>query len=101
MRRVLTLVSVVAFCAPLTACGARAPGTPEAMALRASILRAALAQKSVHYTEIESALRDWPSRSVFDVSADSGSQQITITASGVREKVDLRLVKGVVYARGD
>jgi len=44
---------------------------------------------------------DWPSRSVFDVTANSGSQQITITASGVREKVEFRLVDDVVYARGD
>lgn len=101
MRGVLTLACVVALCAPLTACGGRPAGTPASIALRARILAAALAQKSVHYADSESTQGDWPSQTVSDVSADSGRQQITITGTGVREKVDLRLVNGVIYVRGD
>ena len=102
MRRIVTLVSVVALCAPLSASGDASPsGTPWAKALHRSILAAALAQSSAHYSYSEYNEGEWPSRWVGDVTADSGSQQLSVTVPGVRETVDFLLVNDVVYARGD
>ena len=90
MRRIVTLTIVLAFCAPLSACGssAKSPHT-----LRGRIIAAALAQKSVHWTLTSSDGDTWRA----DVNADSGRERTTDNHGGV---VEIRLVNDTIYFRG-
>src|SRR5438045_2095606 len=69
-----------------------------AMRVRSSIVDAALAQNSVQWTASLSILAVGSSRSISDVTADSGMQRVTIRGGG---RAGLRLVGDTVYIRGD
>ena len=86
---------VVALCALLSACGLSSPS--RAASADASIIAAALAQKSVHWTESQNLCHV---RWTADVTADSGAQRVTIGACA-KGSVEMRLVDDVVYVRGN
>jgi len=111
MRRIAELVIVLASCAALTACGSSSPkgarvgtalpvGRPSPKAVLASIVAAALAQNSVHWTESfpGAGIGYPPVRWSSDVTTDSGMQRVAISGGGT---VRARLVNQVVYVRGN
>ena len=93
MRRIVTPAIVLAICAPLSACGSskKSPHT-----LRGRIVAAALAQKSVHWTQTVSGYGE-PVTDRGDVNADSGRERVPDGYGGV---VEIRLVNDTVYFRG-
>ena len=101
MRRIVILALVAALCASLTACGSSAPASPKAV--RASIVAAALAQKSVRWTENVLVPEMEANRTTADVTTDSGTQRIAYLSRTNKydDVVQIRLVKHTVYLRGD
>jgi len=101
MCRVATLVLALALCAPLSACGTSSPSS--AKAGRASIVAAALAQKSVHWTAINVVAMISAYKTTTDVTTNSGVQTIAYfdnRTSNYDTLVHLRLVNHTVYIRG-
>jgi hypothetical protein len=94
MRRLVALAIVLAFCAPLSACGSSSPRPSSPKGVLASIVAGALARKSVHY-EYGSLAGYWTS----DVDSESGTQRFRPLGGG--GKTDTRLVNRVLYFRGD
>ena len=94
MRRIVTLAIVLAVCASLSACGS---SVPSPRSVRASIVAAALAQKSVHYAESIEVDMDCTTTITADVTADSG---IARGISGCYGSVEIRLVNDTVYIKG-
>lgn len=83
-------------CALLSACGSASPPSPKDV--RASMVAAALAQKSVHYVENIEVDMDGTTTITADVTADSGIAQETSPDYGSAE---LRLANDTVYVKGD
>jgi len=104
MRGFSTLAIVLAFGVALAGCassanGRRAVAPPsQATSVDASIIAAALAQNSVHWTEFQNLCHV---RWTADVTADSGAQRVTIGFCGAKGNVEMRLVDDVVYVRGN
>ena len=96
MRRLGTLVFVLALCAALSACGSSASRPSSPKAVIASILSAALAQKSVQYTETVTRGSYGTYRSTYNVSADSGTKHLNFYYG---ETMDARLVGHTIYVR--
>ena len=92
MRRIVSLVLVSA-AAVGTAAVALASSSPKAV--RASIVVAALAQKSVHWTSTSNG-HGTVTRTA-DVNADSGTEQATFDGAAVQ----IRLVDDTAYVQGD
>jgi hypothetical protein len=80
----------------LSACGSGS--RPSAKDVRASLVAAALGQKSVHYEKDIEVDMDGTTTIVADVTADSGAAQVVSPEDGV---VEIRLVNGTVYINGD
>jgi hypothetical protein len=72
------------------------PSTPEGVS--ASIVAAALAQKSVHWSEVIGLDLVGSFVTTADVTADSGTEQTTAYSG---DKAEIRLIHGVVYVRGN
>jgi hypothetical protein len=108
MRRIAIAVIVLSLCAVLSACGSSSsspsPPAPKVAApkVAAPIVAAALAQKSVHWEEIDRPHMQLPIKFVTDVNADSGTQRLTF-APGTRYagKAQVRLVNDIAYVEGD
>ncbi len=90
---------VLALCASLSACGSSSPPSPKAS--RASLVAAALAQKSVHYKEDDEFYADGSQSVTADVTADSGTARLQASYTGFYGTIDMRLVDSTVYVRGD
>jgi hypothetical protein len=75
-------------------------GPKSASSLFKSALAAAESSGSFHYTEL-STTDGTPDDITGDAGPDGGRQVITTTGSSGRDVFDLRLVKGVVYFRGN
>jgi hypothetical protein len=98
MRRIATLALVLAAYAPLSACGSSSsvrPASPKDV--RASIIAAALAQKSVHWTW-DSGSKAGDERITADVTAHGGRQRLS---SWPHSKAEIRLVNDIAYVRGN
>ena len=93
MRRFATLAIVVALCAPLSACGSSSP-----KAALASIVAAALSEKSVHVTAVDSVDHFGAFTTVVDVSRHSGTGRVTGPIGG--SEAEIRLVDNTVYLKG-
>ncbi len=114
MRRIAVLVFLLASCVALMACGSSSPARAESLdtsalsrrgSVHARIVAAALAQRSVHWTEYQNMCYV---RWTADVTADSGSERITIGSPGCdvvgakgKGHVQMVLANDVVYVRGD
>jgi hypothetical protein len=98
MRRVVPLVLVLALCASLSACGSSSPSRADSV--DASIVAAALTQKSVHWTEFQNMCHV---RRTADVTTNSGRELITIgvPGCGAKGKAQIVLVDDVAYIRGN
>jgi hypothetical protein len=97
VRRVVFLALVLA-AAVVTAATALASASPRAV--RASIVAAALAQKSVHWQQIGDG--EALSTTNADVNADSGRERYTFqNLGGPRGTLRIRLVDHTVYVQGD
>ena len=96
VRRLGSLLIVVAIAGGATAL-ALAAQTPKA--LRASILAAARAQRSVHYVTNTHGVATL--RIDGDVAGDRGVQRIAFTKAGRTGHVTVRVVKRIAYVRGD
>lgn len=103
MRRIVTFVGVLALCASLAACGSSSPSAPpSAKSLRASIIAAALAQKSVHWTETDRPQTAAATSFVADVTADSGMQRVTFApGTSNAATATIVLVNHTLYVEGD
>jgi len=103
MRRIATLAIVLAICATLTACGSSAttldPASKAARA-RALIVRTALAQKSVHWTQTEYGEGFYLDVSS-DVNTDSGVERMAGTLLLSRFVLQIRFVDRALYAKGN
>ena len=99
MRRIVTLAIVLAACASLSACGSSSPSSP--LAVRASIVAAALAQDSVHLNELATDAvisARWAS----DVNAHSGKQRLTLKGGTFGGgEAEVLLVNDTLYVRGN
>jgi hypothetical protein len=98
-RGIVTVAIVLAVCVPLSGCGSSARLKPKAV--DAAIVAAALSQKSVHWTEVDS---DGSARWTSDVAADSGTQRVIFDLAGMPTpdgKAQVVLVGDVAYVRGD
>jgi hypothetical protein len=98
-KGIVTIATVVAVCALLSACGSSALSRPTAV--DASIVAAALKQKSVHWTEVDAGC---PIRRSSDVEAHSGTEHVTFYCSASprpKGEAQIVLVDHVVYVRGD
>lgn len=102
MRRVAILLLALAVCASLSACGSSAPSAssvPRAVSkVSASILAAALAQKSVHGIAFYGGDFAESGRVTSDVTANSGTQRFAINGVGT---ANFRLVNDIVYVEGN
>ncbi len=98
MRRIVPLAIVLTCSASLSGCGSSSLLAQSPRAVRSSITAAALAQKSVHWTEDACSCMSGSERIVSDVTAEGGVQRIT---RWPREKLEIRLVAGTVYVRGN
>ena len=92
----MALAIVLAVCALLSACGSGSPRSPKD--LRASLVAAALTQKSVHYEKDVEVDMEGSGTTTADVTADSGVAQVVSPYGGVAE---IRLVDETVYVSGD
>ncbi|HEY2353658.1 MAG TPA: hypothetical protein VGH79_02000 [Gaiellaceae bacterium] len=99
MRRIVALAIALSAVASSSACGSssRPPSTPKTAL--ASIVAAALAQTSVHWTEEGDGLAG-RGTSTADVTASSGAETID-HLHGRRGSVRIRLVDDTVYVNGD
>lgn len=97
MRRIPLLVVLVVVAATLTE---TALAVQSPVALRASILNAARAQRSVHYVNQQS-FGVHGLRMVCDVAAGDGIQRITFTEGARSGRVTVEVVDRVAYVRGD
>ncbi len=97
MRQIATLVIVLALCAALSACGSSSSAPSSPKRVLASIVAAALAQKSVHYGSYVEVDMGGSSTSTADVTADSGIAQEKFSIG----TLEIRLVNHTVYVHGD
>jgi hypothetical protein len=96
MRQAVTLALVLTVCASMTACGSSSPSRADSA--DTSIVAAALAQNSVHWTELDPACSTrWTS----DVTKDSGTQLFTANHWCDNAKAQMVLVNDVAYIRGN
>jgi hypothetical protein len=103
VRRTVTPLLVLALCALLGACGSSSPSARSPKAVLASIVAAAVAQKSAHWTEVVSPHMQYSTVWSSDVTADSGTQRITFEAWKPRDvgRARVLLVNNTVYVNGN
>jgi len=112
MRRIVTLVIVLATCAALSACGSSSPSpststttptpslTSSPKVALAAMRNAAHSQHSVHYVSVSSG-PGHTIRIVADVSATEGIQRIAFTDHGQSGSGTTMVSGGTAYIRGD
>jgi hypothetical protein len=99
VRRIAILAIALALCTLLGACGSSSSSPSSPKDVRASIVAAALAQQSVHWTESFSNIRS--SRRSADVCAASAMEHVTIDMGGSPGKVKILRVGETEYEKGD
>ena len=97
MSRIVTLVLVMAV-AVATAAVALAAASPKAF--RASVVRAALAQKSVRWVEHDYAGNVVVTSSA-DVNANSGTQYLTVKIGTQSGTIHIIFINGIAYVQGE
>lgn len=100
MRTILTLVLVLALCAPLSAFGSSSSPPLSAKAELAAMRSAANSQHSLHYVSVSSAPQE-ELRIVADVGMKEGIQRITVTDHGTTGPAAAIVSGRKVYIRGN
>ena len=99
MRRLVALAIVLAVCGSLSACGSSSPtaAPSSSKSVLASVVAAALAQKSVHWTSSGYGENEGIWTWTADVGTNSGTERGVQSRRGT---VQIRLVQSTVYVRG-
>jgi hypothetical protein len=100
MRPIVTLVTVLALCAPLDAFGSSSSPPLSAKAQLAAMESAANSRHSLHYVSVSSAT-GYKLRVVADVGPKAGIQRITFTDHGQSGAATVMVKDRTVYLRGD
>ena len=98
MKRIRLLAMVLAVASGVTAAAALAAASPKAF--RASVVRAALAQKSLRWVEHDYAGNVAVSSSS-DVNANSGSQFLTVKIGKQSGTIHIIFINGIAYVQGE